>query len=81
LVLTSNTGTIEFDDDAKGTIDVPSDQMGGIKAPTSVTVTNTVAKSPSSEEEDGLGDTDNASAAVLASGALAMVLVAASLMF
>ena len=77
LVLTSNTGTIEFDDDATGTLSVPSDQTAGIKTPAGVTLTKTAATSPAPANLDK----DNASAAALASGALAMVFVAASLMF
>jgi hypothetical protein len=77
LVLTSNTGTIEFDDDATGTLSVPSDQTAGIKTPAGVTLTKTAAASPAPSNLDE----DSASAAALASGALAMVFVAASLMF
>jgi hypothetical protein len=70
LVITSNTGTIEFDDNVKGTLSVPKDQMSGIEAPAGVTVTET----------DALGDS-SASTAALASGVVAMALVAASLIF
>jgi len=89
LVLTSNTGTIEFDEEVKGSISVPSDQnTGTIKAPAGVTVTKTAANSGNSKSNPSpspsLGDENDdsdASAAALAIGALAMVLVASSLMF
>lgn len=81
LIVTSNTGTIEFGDDVKGTLSVPKDQMSGIKAPAGVAVTETAATSLGSGPSSSESPSGDSSTAALASGVVAMALVAASFIF
>ena len=81
LIVTSNTGTIELGDDVKGTLSVPKDQMSGIKAPAGVAVTETAATSLGSGPSSSESPSGDSSTAALASGVVAMALVAASFIF